>query len=121
VRTENTCNPLATAHRVVRLLSQQIYFQFQLAIRRMVNRQQSWSTTLDRRCIPKDVSRIETSLAPYREAVASSSSAQAQTAFLSFSVSLASGCMVAYCQGGILPVDTSPQMDSNLSCLRHCE
>src|SRR5438270_9755754 len=55
----------------------------------------------------------------YLEAVASS--AQAQTAFFSFSVSLASGCIAVYCHGGILPVNISPHMDSNLSCLCHCE
>jgi len=54
-------------------------------------------------------------------AAAASSSIQAQTAFLSFSVSLASGCIVVYCQGGILPVEISPQMDFNLSCLCHGE
>ena len=40
---------------------------------------------------------------------------QAHTAFLSSSVSFASGCITAYVRGGILPVDTSPHMDSNLS------
>jgi hypothetical protein len=34
---------------------------------------------------------------------------QAHTAFLSSSVSFASGCITAYVRGGILPVDTSPQ------------
>ena len=34
---------------------------------------------------------------------------QAHTAFLSSSVSFASGCITAYVRGGMLPVDTSPQ------------
>jgi hypothetical protein len=40
---------------------------------------------------------------------------QAHTAFLSFSLSLASGCITEYIRGGILAVEISPQMDSNLS------
>jgi hypothetical protein len=40
---------------------------------------------------------------------------QAHTASLSSSVSFASGCITAYVRGGILPVDMSPHMDSNLS------
>ena len=47
-----------------------------------------------------------------------SSFTQAHTAFFSVSVRFASGCMDLYCRGGILPVDISPQMDSNLS--RRC-
>jgi hypothetical protein len=46
---------------------------------------------------------------------------QAHTAFFSVSVSFASGCMEMYGHGGILPVDMSPQMDSNLSRLCHRE
>jgi len=62
---------------------------------------------------------VDSTLVSYLAAVASF--AQVQTAFLSFSVSLASGCIALYSHGGILPVDISPQMDSNLSCLCHCE
>jgi len=46
---------------------------------------------------------------------------QAHTAFLSFSVSLASGCIAEYSRGGILPVEISPHMDSNLSRFCHVE
>jgi hypothetical protein len=40
---------------------------------------------------------------------------QTHTAFLSPLVSFASGCIRAYVRGGILPVDISPHMDSNMS------
>jgi len=64
--------------------------------------------------------RVDSSVAPYF-AAAASFSIQAQTPFLSVSVSLASGCIVVYCQGGILAVKISPQMDSNLFFCCHCE
>ena len=47
-----------------------------------------------------------------------SSFTHAHKAFFSVSVRFASGCKDLYCRGGILPVDISPQMDSNLS--RRC-
>jgi hypothetical protein len=46
---------------------------------------------------------------------------QAHTAFLFSSVSFASGCIAVYMRGGILPVDMSPHVDSNLSRFCHVE
>jgi deazaflavin-dependent oxidoreductase (nitroreductase family) len=46
---------------------------------------------------------------------------QAHTAFLFSSVTFASGCIVVYSHGGILPVDMSPHMESNLSRFCHPE
>jgi hypothetical protein len=45
----------------------------------------------------------------------------AHTAFLSFSVSLASGCIAVYSRGGILPLDISPHTDSNIPRFCHIE
>jgi hypothetical protein len=46
-------------------------------------------------------------------AVAVCTFTQAHTAFLSSSVSFASGCIVVYSHGGILPVEMSPHMESS--------
>src|ERR1700756_2497863 len=40
---------------------------------------------------------------------------QTQTLFFSVAVSLASGCSMAYDQGGILPVEINPQIESSLA------
>jgi len=47
--------------------------------------------------------------------------AQPHTAFLFSSVSFASGCIAVYAHGGILAVDMSPQMESNLSIFCRAE
>jgi hypothetical protein len=44
-----------------------------------------------------------------------STAAQTQTLFFPFAVSLASGCSMVYDQGGILPVETNPQIESSLA------
>src|ERR1700751_550478 len=44
--------------------------------------------------------------------------AQTQTLLFSFPVSLASGCSRVYDQGGILPVEITPQIESSLA--RRC-
>jgi hypothetical protein len=40
---------------------------------------------------------------------------QTHTAFLSFAVSLASGCRMVYDQGGIRPVEITPQIESSFA------
>jgi len=40
---------------------------------------------------------------------------QTQTLFFPFAVSLASGCSMVYDQGGILPVEINPQIESSLA------